>query len=204
MAIYSDGGYLFGAGSNEQMLRHGSTINYTSGAMAGWPYYICVMTPVLTASSSGSSSVDILDVYHSGHWSNSVWGEIDINTRYYGSGVQRYSWRCTRSATSDLTLEYEQGTELASNTTGLTKSITTTGSGTHGGQSVYRTRFTMTADSYMHLQAIIRIGLNYENHTRLFDSASSIANVESYLNSNGAGIHFLNTTINGHPDRDTA
>ena len=203
MAIYSNGGYLFGTGSNEQMLRHGSTRNWTSGATAGWPYYLCVMTPVLVASSSGNASVDILDVYHSGHWSNSVWGEIDINTRYYGSGIQRYSWSCPRGDTSVLTLEYEQGYELVSSSTALTKSTTQTGSGTHGGQSVWRTRFTMTAQAYMHLQAIIRIGLNYENHCTLFDSASSIANVQSNRNSGGAGIHFLNSSISGHPDRDT-
>lgn len=202
MAIYSDSGYLYGSGYGEQMLRHGSTTNWTTGAVAGFPYYICVMTPVLVAPPSGSASVDILDVYTSGHWSNSIWGEIDVNTRYYGSGLQKYSFSCHRGPSTTLSLERERGYEMPSNP--LTVSTTTSGSGTHGGQSVYRHRFTMSCSAYMHIQAIIRIGLNYDNHTTLFDSASSVANVESNRNSSGAGVHFLNSSISGHPDRDTA
>jgi len=173
--------------------------NYTgwrgTNTTEGWHSVIATGS---ISSSGGSTSLDILSIYTDGHWGGGMYGEIWVLTPYYGAGYKRYSFKAPRGGYATLTLLEENGYE--SPQTIDISSTAVVGSGTHGGQSVFKTVIRMnTNSSYVQAKAIIKIGQS-DNSRKIFDNRSTDANVQADRVTEGGAYHFRSVDLSGSPN----
>jgi hypothetical protein len=167
---------------------------YGTGGYFGGPIF---RTPNLGAGSSGEATADIFNMYTSGHWGQGSYIRVCVFTRYYGSGYREYFLRQDRGS-STITIEqrHEGGGE---NSPYLdVHNSTLVGTSTHSGQTVRRQTVRLrSGGSYHNCHATIEFA-QVSNGARVWDSASSVANVDTNARTTGGGIHFLNFRVDNN------
>ena len=175
-------------------------------------------TDLASSSASAATEVDFMSVYASGHWGQQPVFDIVLYTTYYRPNI--IGWRCCMNYNQFCARQIQFGSHSGANTNSSfsvdsgtphieiynssTSKIfdkntaddstsgynTQVGSGTHGGQSVFRQDIKFqTAGPYYQTQAIITVYEAGGSQTAAF-SNSTAANVSSNRASAGSGFHF--------------
>jgi len=175
-------------------LYNGGSGFYGTGGYFGGPIF---RTPNLGASSSSEATVDIFNMYTSGHWGQGSYIRVCVFSRYYGAGYREYFLRQDRGSSTITIEQRHQGGGENSPYLDVHNS-TLVGSGTHSGQTVRRQTVRLrTGGTYHNCFATIEFA-QVANGARVWDSASSVANVDTNARTTGGGVHFLNFRVDNN------
>ena len=134
----------------------------------------------LNSSSSSNASQNMFSYYTSGHWgqytSMRVWMHVD----YYNHGYQ--VWDVYNGSITSIANRGSGGSLTSS-------SAQLVGSGTHGGQNVYRYDVTVNNPG-TYFQVRWYLGLYFGAANGVYSNAYSASSMDTYLSTRGSGIHF--------------
>lgn len=205
MSIYSNGGFFFHHSAQNQL--HPTSLNFNNPGLTSFhPGYVSMITSTLVAGASSAATVDILDVYASGHWGQGLAFNIQVIATYYGQGVDTFKVVMNRGGYATVTHvpELSYGQETGGSSSITAHSNTVVGVGTNAGQNVTRSTIQLsTVANYKQCKAVITICPG-SRQGDLFDSASTQSNVATNRATYGGAYHFRTINLTGHPDRDTA
>ena len=137
----------------------------------------------LNSSASTNASSNMFNFYTSGHWGQYTKVFVSMVNEYYAPG---YALWYIADTTATLVNGYGSYGSLS-----ITQTMT--GSGTHGGQNVYRYNVTVNNPGTYHQTRwyMAWMGGGTNGH---YSNAYSQSTMDTFFNSNGGGVHFFTLT----------
>ena len=195
----------------------GYSANYSSSSDVNPGYYgsdlsnniVGIFRTATVSSTSAAAVTNIVNLYSSNHWGNIIMVDVELYSAYFYPTFIKYNVFLYGTSLYVKTLSYSNYMDSNAPSLKFTGNGNThehlydtsdfsNGSyadligsaGGHSGQDVRRTTIAIDSGrSYAKIFAVVK--LHHLVHQRAFSSSESISDVDTYLSTRGAGIHFL-------------